>query len=81
MTMTFSSQLNSFKNWVYGQGNFETNKVVKFASGYKLDSNFIRNNIVNVKKALPKNFWNFSMWGKTFNSVPNEDSIMSGKRK
>ena len=74
-TVTFGSQLNSFKNWVYGQGNMETNKVVQFSPKYQLDSIFIRQNIINVRKALPKNFWNFSMWGEMYNNEPNEDAI------
>lgn len=74
-TVTFSSQLNSFKNWVYGQGNMETNKVVQFSPKYNLDSNFIRQNILNIRKALPKDFWNFSLWGEMYNNEPNEESI------
>ena len=74
-TMTFSSQVDAFKNWVYGRDNFETNKVVKFAPEYRLDSSFIKKNIAYVKNTLPKNFWNFSVWGKTFNNTPNQDSI------
>jgi len=74
-TVTFGSQLNSFKNWVYGQGNMETNKVVQFSPNYQLDSTFIRQNIINVRKTLPKNFWNFSMWGEMYNNEPNEDAI------
>lgn len=74
-TMTFIPQLNSFKNWVYGQGNMETNKVVQFSPKYSLDSNFIRQNILNIRKSLPKNFWNFSMWGEMYNHEPNEDAI------
>jgi hypothetical protein len=73
--MTFISQLNSFKNWVYGQGNMETNKVVQFSPKYQLDSTFIRQNIIKVRKALPKDFWNFSVWGEMYNNEPNEDAI------
>jgi len=74
-TMTFISQLNSFKNWVYGQGNMETNKVVQFSPKYQLDSTFIRQNIIKVRKALPKDFWNFSVWEEMYNNEPNEDAI------
>jgi hypothetical protein len=74
-TVTFGSQLRSFKNWVYGQGNMETNKAVQFSNKYKLDSTFIRENILNIRNALPENFWNFSSWGAMYNNEPNEEAI------
>lgn len=74
-TVTFTTQLTFFKNWVRGQGNLETNKVVNFSPNYKLDSSFIRQNTLKIKNALPKNFWNFSIWGERYDKVPNEESI------
>jgi hypothetical protein len=74
-TVTFTTQLTYFKNWVRGQGNLETNKVVNFSPNYKLDTSFIRQNTLKIKNSLPKNFWNFSTWGERYDKVPNEESI------
>lgn len=74
-TVTFGSQINSFKNWVEGQGNMDKNKVVNFSPKYQLDSNYIRQNIIAIRNALPKNFWNFSMWGEMYNKTPDEEAI------
>jgi len=74
-TITFTSPAQSFKNMMQDRGKLETNKVLHFSSNYKIDSSFIKQGISNLKASLPKNFWNFSMWGIFYDNEPNQDSI------
>ncbi|MEO6734337.1 MAG: hypothetical protein ABIN01_24160 [Ferruginibacter sp.] len=74
-TFTFTSPAQSFKNMVQGQGKLETNKVLHFSPNYKVDTLFVKQNIVNIRKSLPKTFWDFSLWGATYDNEPNQDSI------
>jgi hypothetical protein len=64
-----------FKNWVYGQSKLETQKVLYFSRRYSVDSNFLRQSVINIRSSLPKGFWDFSIWGNTFDNSPNQDSI------
>lgn len=74
-TVTFHSQLNFFKWWVYGKADLESNKVAVFSKDYHLDSTFLKENINNVKKSLPKNFWTFPMGENGYDNEPNENAI------
>lgn len=74
-TITFDSQLKSIMNMVHGQANLETNKVLRFSPIYKIDSSFIRKNIIMVRNTLPKNFWDYSLRSKMLNHEPNEEVI------
>jgi hypothetical protein len=73
--MTFVSPVDFFRMWVYGQYKLEKNKVLNFSSDYKLDSAFLRANILKIRKSLPKNFWVFPMYGLDRDNEPNEDVI------
>ena len=73
--VTFEEQIGFFWNWVYGQTKLETTKMLHFSDQYKVDSNYLRRKINEVRKSLPPKFWTFPMGEEWFDNEPNQDSI------
>lgn len=60
---------------VYRNTKLETNKVLRFSSDYKLDSDYVRKGVADMKRTLPKNFITTSKSESWYDNEPNEDLI------
>ncbi|MDI9312881.1 MAG: hypothetical protein QM535_21910 [Limnohabitans sp.] len=74
-TFAYNSQAKSILNWIWGRATLNQNKNILFSPEYNFDTVFYKQKIAEIKKRLPKNFFNFNSYGSTYNNIPNENAI------
>ena len=74
-TATFHQGINFFAYCAMGVLKLEDNKVAKFANGYRVDSNFLRQNIEKLKKSLPPKFAAEGLPQDSYENEPDEKAI------
>lgn len=74
-TITFQDGIDFFEYWALGQTSLAKNKTVQFSKAYKLDSNFLRAGIYDIRKNLPPDFWTFPIGTAWYDYMPGEKGI------